>query len=392
MNMFFRPKKQLNIKNTTDKEPTSDSLTLPKKHVEVWNPDEAQITEDMIISEEFFNPIFGELLEKEPVSVERLTKIFQEQLSMIAQEEFASNPKKATENFARRSAETLDQMQGALSRNEQWSTTGKGLRLSSLIPAWQKAHFHHKKPEELTQDHIKEFSQNIKTILALEENRPGSTTELNRRFNINVFGRYSKEVLLAQYDTMDKDIPYGIAVFPIADHNGALYGMDEPLTTLHDSLKKPMAVRIIEVDNTAGIPLTFIALDAQYGTKENGNKLSFAIIGGHGGPEGITLDDQKSPKKLQRISTVDLKNEGVGALKHFFKNNAQIILASCSVGRSFAHELHDRTGLTVIGPEFSAAVKEFKAITLKDGSTHIRPEFIDTETNSHVKTASLFSK
>lgn len=349
------------------------------------------VTEDMVISEEAFNPVFGELLEKEPVSAERLSRIFTEQLRTIAKEEIKSNPKKAVENFGKRSALLLDQLQGALAQNEQWALTAKGLRFSSLIPSWEKAHFNIQKPDEFSDNYVREFSQNVNTLLALEESRPGSATALNRQFNINVFGRYPKDALEAQFDNKDKDIPYGIAVFPIADHSGALYSINKALLTLHKSLEKPMGVRITEIDNTVGLPLTFIAFDAKYGSKKGGNKLSFAIVGSHGGPEGMTFDDQRSPKKLQRLATADLKMVGVEALGGFFNKEAQIILASCSTGRGFARELQEKTRLTVIGPEFSASVKEFKAIKLKDGRTHIRPEFFDPSTGDHIKTATLFS-
>lgn len=65
--------------------------------------------------------------------------------------------------------------------------------------------------------------ENMKTVLYLEQQRPGICQVLRKEFGIRNFFRYPAEILINQYDTRDIATKKGIAAVALYDHNGAFY-------------------------------------------------------------------------------------------------------------------------------------------------------------------------
>ena len=63
--------------------------------------------------------------------------------------------------------------------------------------------------------------ENMKTVLYLEQQRPGICQVLRKEFGIRNFFRYPPEILINQYDTSDSAVKKGIVATALYDHNGA---------------------------------------------------------------------------------------------------------------------------------------------------------------------------
>ncbi len=76
----------------------------------------------------------------------------------------------------------------------------------------------------------KTIQKNFQALLTLEQEEPGTIATLYNIFGVCNFGRYPKEMLLAQIrDMEDKSRPYGILLYPLGDENGAFFGMQKSL-------------------------------------------------------------------------------------------------------------------------------------------------------------------
>ncbi len=184
---------------------------------------------------------------------------------------------------------------------------------------------------------------NLMAIEMLEKQRPGACKVLNEQFGIEFFGRYPGPLLVRQYDQRDTDAPYGIVLFPKTDWNGAFYGTSATLWDFADpELMQQYQTRIIETSGRFGIALHLTRLDKRYGEK---NKISFAIVGGHGKPFAIEFGAMRtrdfSKKRYRRdykndhqLSISDLMGRASDRAKSYFTDRPVIILCSCDTGQA----------------------------------------------------------
>ncbi|HVT01383.1 MAG TPA: hypothetical protein VHE53_04090 [Patescibacteria group bacterium] len=169
------------------------------------------------------------------------------------------------------------------------------------------------------------IDKNILALLNLEESRPGIATLLNEKFNISAFARYPSEFLIRQFDEAENtDLPYGIALFPRADNDGAFYDDVDPLEQLLDGLDGKYAVRVVEAEKKTEVARLLISLGQKYGAN---HKISFAIVGGHGSEDHIALGF-----KPNLIMQEDVNRPRAKRLNEFFEPNPIFILNSCSTG------------------------------------------------------------
>jgi len=226
---------------------------------------------------------------------------------------------------------------------------------------------------------------NFETIAELEKSRPGICKTLFEEFGIRCFARHYRDTLVSQYDNRDKDIPYGIAIYPYSDWNGAFsarkYFAVTPDLLLISLWASRYGLRIYEAGNRGGVVRALASANKRYGDKY---KISFALIGGHGTEESIKFGEEKStgshswkpiPKRdLGEITQDDLEigSRKGEALRSLFVENPTIILDSCSTGADagFGEDI-SKIGANVIAPKKPTSIAfAFAARGLRGNRLH----------------------
>lgn len=239
----------------------------------------------------------------------------------------------------------------------------------------------------LSTDHMQQaLDINIARIVSLEQERPGISSILNNEFGINNFGRYPKDMLVAQYDQRENSaLPYGAIVYPYSDGSGAFYGDVKVFEKLLRQTKDKYGIRVFEVKS----PLEMIK--AFNGSRKKFGPISFAIIGGHGTTNTIRLNDASSTDFL---SSEQIVRKGASALSLAFVENPTIILNSCSTGQlgGIGEEI-SKLGARVVGPEEPSYITDI-SVDLSAGRIKLDAKYKvnrDYSTsNRHVK-ANTFS-
>lgn len=213
---------------------------------------------------------------------------------------------------------------------------------------------------------------NIATVIKLEQERPGISSALSRDFGIYNFGRYPKEMLIAQYDAREKtDLPYGTVIYPYSDHSTAFYNDGKVFQQLFDQVKDRYAVRIFEVKS----PLEMVsALNA---SRKKFGKISFAIIGGHGSPHSVAFGGRFETRR--KLSQNQVAKKGASALSLAFVDNPSIVMSSCSTGQlgGIGEEI-SKLGARVVGPEESANLENI-TVKLSAGRIQLDATYVDPD-------------
>ena len=250
-----------------------------------------------------------------------------------------------------------DEEIGAYLREEVQSL---GLDLSELEEAWKQA------GEE---ERYKEYkTYNLFQLLRLEKKVPGSGMELFRRFGIADFARYPIEVLEAQYRERENvESPYGIMLYPRSDWNGAFYHEEDLIRNFSESLEGSHQLRIIECESKWEIAKQLLSLQQAYEQKEEGHKISFVVLCGHGNNEVI---DFGGKEKRHRLHISDLTGEGISRTGSFFEEDATVIIFSCTTGMEggIGQELSRALQATVIAP-IDATSPE--SVIYENGAFHV---------------------
>ncbi len=168
------------------------------------------------------------------------------------------------------------------------------------------------------------FDENMTRIEEIERERPGITKTLLHEFGIKEFKRYSKEVLIKQYDEKDIDGPYGIILYTNDDHNGAFDLNGDVISSLSEQTSAGnMMTRIGEFDSNYELIKRLAVFNARYGDKQ---KISYLLLGAHGSENGFATSF------MGHVDKTILEGQGVKKIKQYFVENPEIILASCSTG------------------------------------------------------------
>ncbi len=179
------------------------------------------------------------------------------------------------------------------------------------------------------------FKENTLAALKIEMQRSGAVKQLSETFGIQAYSRYPKDLLVHQYDNIDNiDDPYGIIVYPRADHNGAFYrSRNKTVFTefAKDNAEAGHQVRVFECENRIDTAKKLITANKMYGDKQ---KIAYAIIGGHGNSESLVQGDEKKLGTLSEFTTdTILSGDGIKqAVSRFFVSRPTFIFDSCSVG------------------------------------------------------------
>lgn len=211
---------------------------------------------------------------------------------------------------------------------------------------------------------------NMNMVFVLEDERPGIARVLYEKFGIRNFERYPESVLQAQFDERDNtEKPYGVMLQATHDWNGAfghgsLGGSDRQIwEKLFRQIKARYALRIVEAKNKVEVARRLIGLNKTYGKH---HKIAFALIGGHGTKDHITLG---GTHRKNMILFEDLAGKAAQRTGGFFAPNPTIVLASCSTGAEggIGQELSKVLGAKVIAPKVPSGIKNIDAIISDDG-------------------------
>jgi len=200
--------------------------------------------------------------------------------------------------------------------------------------------------------------QNLKALYEVKQSSPEAPKVLFEQFGITHFARYTRETLLKQYEERQEQKPYGVALFALSDHNGALFNMAMILDTLQNDLaKNGYLLRIVEADSKASVARRFVNLDRSYGQSGGGHKIDFALIAGHGSKESIAFGE--GTQERDRFLTKEMEGKGIHrGVETFFTPEAKAVLFSCQTGSAggIGEEIFQKLGLSVQAPEESSYV------------------------------------
>lgn len=223
-----------------------------------------------------------------------------------------------------------------------------GLDLTALEEAWSKS------------GNEKEFENhrmyNIFQLLKLESLAPGAPKALFDRFGISTFARYPLQTLLKQFESIDTlDMPYGILLYPRSDWNGVFYNSVQMIEHFDASLEEDFLLRIIECQSGTEIARRLLSLQHTY-EAEGGEKIAFAVIGGHGNQHTIVFGDRE---KGQEIDIEALGGPGLKRARSLFSPEAVFVLSSCSTGveGGVAQEFSRIFDATVIAPDANTSTE-----------------------------------
>lgn len=236
------------------------------------------------------------------------------------------------------------------------------------------------------------FEENFTALCLLQTLRLEAPKTLNEVYGISDFARYPTDLLVNQFDQRENStIPYGIAVYPTSDHNGAFYrsGAYDGLAT---TLGQEFALRFYEVSSIRKVVSVINSARHKYGP------IRIAFIGGHGSPTSISLGfnfDRPDPRK-ERITTDDIQRKGASALETAFIPNPTIVLVSCGTGAlgGIGQQISrlGKHGATVIAPQVATNLKRVSAQKGPDNNFHFFIEYRDENTDAYYNAGNISSK
>lgn len=217
------------------------------------------------------------------------------------------------------------------------------------------------------------YIDNLAKMILLERCRPGAARILNSEFGIYDFDRYELGLLLDQFDKRDQDIPYGVMIFPKGDNNGAFYCTNYTLKMREDLSRLGYGLRVVECESRIDVVKRLIQLNRRYGEK---NKISFAIIGGHGTYKNIQFGVGVNNSDF--ITADDLWEKGAQRTGGFFTSNPTIILKSCSTGlrQGIGHQLSYVFDCRVIAPDSLTNISAIRVATDDQGKLDFNVTYV----------------
>ncbi len=235
------------------------------------------------------------------------------------------------------------------------------------------------------------IKRNLESILKLEQEQPGAVGILYNNFGICNTGRYPETMLLAQVRQKD-DIthPYGIILYPLSDKNGAYFLEKKVFEKMFQDAQGIYHIRVTEAGSTSEIARRLVDLDTTYGEHE---KISFAIVGGHGSKKRIRFGDNPISGDINTEDLINAsfreeqgKKSGIARTKKFFTNHPMIALISCHVGEKGApgEYISSLYGATVIGPSGAVWIKNI-SLRKEHGKPIIEVEYMKTGTTEKLE-------
>lgn len=230
------------------------------------------------------------------------------------------------------------------------------------------------------------IKRNLETIESLEEARPGAARALFDKFGICAFGRYPVELLVDQYDHInDKEMQYGIAIYPRTDCNGAFYQDKEVLKRLQTQLQESgLLLRVYEVGSKEWLYKFLSQADRRYNPNGD-NAIKFVVISGHGEFDAIKLTEGEKEETRKAITTNDLNSDFLSQkgrdylkkIRNFLADQAHIVVQACTSGQKggVVNEMAKRMKVTTHGSRIPTALIDIQIEFDADGNVAMIPEY-----------------
>ncbi len=188
--------------------------------------------------------------------------------------------------------------------------------------------------------------KNLKNVSDLEKIQKGAVKKLYENNGVTRFDRMSPEFWIKQLEIADQEGQYGMFITSRHDHNNAFEknGLGPKLENISNELSNhDYLTRYIEVANKIDLAKRLLRQDIKFGDQ---NKIEYAIVFGHGSPDGIILTQDFDEKSIEEVSKADFvrsedkrylskddfKGEGFKKAKRFFVETPRVGFISCSVG------------------------------------------------------------
>lgn len=229
------------------------------------------------------------------------------------------------------------------------------------------------------------IQDNLTEMSLIENVHPGGVKELNEKYNIYEFRRYSYDMLVYQLEHEEDQTPYGLVIFPRSDYNGAFDHIGNSLYNVFLDTKEKHLMRIYEASSKYDVARIFLECDKKYGEQ---NKVSYLILGGHGQRELLDLGSHVAPhvgkSNKNYIFKHDFLGKGVKKVEKFFVEKPTIALISCSTGadKGLIDNFSTVYNAEVVAPKIPTSVKDMKARYDKTGQVHLDIEWTDQNANS----------
>jgi hypothetical protein len=203
----------------------------------------------------------------------------------------------------------------------------------------------------------------VQAMTKIEQGQKGAVKHLYEKQGIRHFGRYSVDLMADQIKARESKKPYGIVLYPVADHNGAFMASKEVIGRAYPKIKEAgYELRVFETESLMQTARHLISLDRNYGSE---HKIEFAFIGGHGAENTIEFG---SGTKGFSLDTKDLFGKGIKKASSYFENDPTIVLFSCSTGAEggISTALSEQYHARVIAPSAPDA-PEYIGVTQVEG-------------------------
>jgi hypothetical protein len=308
---------------------------------------------------------------------------------------------------------------------------------SNIVDKWSKTKTFAERDEQGSKIYEESYVRNMKAAERLEQSMPGASEKLFKKFGIANFDRYEPEVLLRQLEMENKDVPYGVVVFPEFDYNGAFFQNKDKLEKMRKQLLEGgHEIRIVEAASQFEMAKRLNGFNKKYAP--NGNKIEFLILGGHGTKSSVQLgedkfidaymdeippplpndnmsdeDYQKAVEEWQKNSENEKKynsksrdtifaddlKEGGGrgirrAANEWLEKNAPIVFVSCSTGAEggIAQVVGKELGFNAIGPDRPTNIDSIDVKFNDQGRPVFNVEYANVEKFGKAETMKYASK
>lgn len=301
-----------------------------------------------------------------------------------------------------------------------------------IITKWDKAKVYAGLDKNEKKKFRSSLDRNLSALQELDALHAGAGHELYRKFGIANFARYNPQILIRQLEMEDKDVPYGVVVYPEADHNGAFFQDREKLAEIGTQLQAGgYEMRIIEAASQLDMARRLNRLNHKY--SPIGHKMDFIILGGHGSKSSVQLGEagqalsepppikeafsqvadyekaflawQIRGKKQQvndtdrsSLDSTDLE-EGGGkgvrrAASKWLDSNAPIVFFSCSTGieGGVAQTVSSELSLNTIAPDRPTSVQGVEVSFNEQGKPVFDVEYSEAEEYGRAETKQYIAK
>lgn len=208
---------------------------------------------------------------------------------------------------------------------------------------------------------------NLNNIRKIFKKNYKAVPKLINEYGIRFFGRYVPEMLLDCAIPKKGDTrPAWLAIYPYSDHNGAFY-MNQSFD-IYDQTTEKYRPQVYECQGKIGLIRALRKNLAQNGPA------AFAIIGGHGSEYTIQFGDRNSDVGNLLVEDFTDGNSSKRASK-YFKDDATIILESCSTGAKggIGQFINEKLGIRVIAPTIPSHIRQI--VYHDDGKDGKTPKF-----------------